>query len=60
MEKYLNVLLHQTEIETVNRGFRFIGKSKICTYELKNSGLSYLYPKRKVKDDGIHTETLDI
>ena len=60
MEKYLNVLLHQTEIETVNRGFRFIGKSKVCTYELKKNGLSYFYPKRKVKDDGIHTEPLDI
>ena len=60
MEKYLNVLLHQIEIQTVNRGFRFIGKSKMCTCELKKSGLSYFYPKRKVKDDGIHTETLDI
>ena len=60
LDKYRNVLMHKQIIECINRGFRVVSNSKVCTYELKKNGLSYFYPKRKVANDGIHSEPLDI
>ena len=60
MMKMRSVLQKQEEITSINRGFRVVEQKEICTYELKKRGLSYFYPKRKVQEDGIHTEPLDI
>ena len=60
MEKYLMVMNTKEKIITCNRGFRVMTNRAVYTYELRKSGLSYFYPKRKVRDDGIHTDPLDI
>ena len=56
---YLKVLTTKDCGSGVNRGFRTTGKN-IVTYEQIRSVLSYLYIKRKVKDDGVSTEPLDV
>ncbi|MES9994350.1 MAG: hypothetical protein ABW098_20565, partial [Candidatus Thiodiazotropha sp.] len=43
----------------LNRGFR-VRNNAIFTYTQERRGFSYLYCKRKVLDDGIHTVPLDI
>ena len=60
MEKYLKVLNEQAQIRLINRGFRVVTSTAVYTYELMKNGLSYFYPKRKVRADGIHTDPLDI
>ena len=60
LEKYSNVFSYHHCEETINRGSRVVGHGKVCTYEIRNNVLSYFYPKRKVIDDGIHKEPLDI
>ena len=60
MDKFRRVLFGREVIQTENRGFRVVNNQKVCTYELKKTGLSYFYPKRKVLGDGIHTVPLDI
>lgn len=43
----------------VNVGFR-VREQGICTYSQQKSAFPYLYCKRKVEEDGIHTLPLDI
>ena len=57
LEKYRCVLDEKTNVQSTNRGFRTIQHS-VCTYEQTKRGLSYLYPKRIVLDDGFHTKPL--
>lgn len=52
-EKYLECLMNNELIIGENKGFRFIDKS-MKTYELNKTGLSPVYPKGVVMDDGIH------
>ena len=42
-----------------NHGFR-MHKNDICSYTEERVGFGYFYCKRKVLDDGIETEPLDI
>ena len=35
-------------------------KHSVATYEQTKKGLSYLYPKRLVEEDGIHNKPLDL
>ena len=58
-QKYLQVLESKTSGSGINRGFRSDGKT-VFTYEQERASLSYLYIKRKVCDDGISTEPLDL
>ncbi len=55
----MTVLLSQKPYCAVNRGIRTVD-NKVYTYEQYKTGLSYFYPKRKVLDDGVSTEPLDI
>lgn len=52
-EKYLSCLMNNELINERNKGFRFIDKT-MKTYELNKTGLSPVYPKGVVMDDGIH------
>ena len=54
-----NVLRTHEPAGGVNRGFR-VRAGSVWTYEQEKTSLTYLYIKRKVLDDGIHTEPLDI
>ena len=58
-DKYLNVLLTQRPSSGVNRGFRTVNNT-MYTYNQVRDGFSYFYPKRKVLDDGVSTQPLDI
>ena len=58
-DKYLQVLQTQRPSSVVNRGFRVVNNT-VYTYNQVRDGFSYLYPKRKVLDDGVSTEPLDI
>lgn len=60
IEKFCSVLFNQEKVTSINRGFRVVNNSCVQTYELEKRGLSYLYPKRKVLNDGIHTVPLDL
>ena len=56
------VLKSSTNTETrvgVNKGFR-AHEGRVFTYVQKRFGLSYMYCKRLVNDDGISTEPLDL
>ena len=53
------VLLTKQSGSGTNRGFRVID-NKMYTYLQERAGFSYVYPKRKVLDDGVSTEPLDI
>ena len=54
MAKYRKVLDEFINVTSTNRGFRTAHHSA-PTYEQTRKGLSYLYPKRIVDADGIHT-----
>jgi hypothetical protein len=56
---YMDVLLTKQSGSGTNRGIRVIG-NKMYTYSQERAGFSYFYPKRKVLDDGVSTEPLDI
>ena len=58
-EHYLDVLKTKKSSIQVNKGF-IMKYNQIYTYEMKKSGLSYFYCKRKLLDDGISTTYLDI
>ena len=58
-DKYLNVLLTQRPSSGVNRGFRTVNNT-MYTYNQVRDDFSYLYPKRKVLDDGVSTQPFDI
>ena len=51
--------LHNEEIICENKGFRFIDKT-MKTYEQDKIGLSQIYIKGVVMEDGIHVRPLDI
>ena len=59
MAKYRRVLDEAVNLTSTNRGFRTI-KQMVATYEQTKKELSYFYPKRKVRDDGIHTKPLNL
>ena len=56
---YLNVLASKQPAGGINHGFRTDGKT-MFTYQQERKSLSYLYIKRKVLEDGVSTEPLDI
>ena len=56
---FKKVLNDRKPVEGVNHGFQ-LKNNKIFTYEQKRNGFTYFYCKRKLCDDGIHTEPLDI
>lgn len=59
MEDFLRVLQEGTRHTVLNRGFRYID-GKMRTYAQLKCGLSPIFIKRRVLEDGIHTEPLDI
>ena len=59
MDDFLRVLQDGTQHEVLNRGFRYIN-GKMRTYAQLRCGLSPIFIKRRVLEDGIHTEPLDI
>ena len=59
-EQYLDVLKTQKNGVGINRGFRVMPDGAVYTYAQTRHGLSYLYPKRKVLDDGVSTIPLDL
>ena len=58
-EKYLNVLLTKQNSGGVNRGFRVVNNN-MYTFTQVRDAFSYFYPKRKVLQDGVSTQPLDI
>ncbi|EFP06777.1 hypothetical protein CRE_13804 [Caenorhabditis remanei] len=52
-EKYLECLVNKQTIDGLNKGFRYQNQ-EMKTYEQKKIGLSPLYTKGVVMDDGIH------
>ena len=56
---YYNVLESKESGKGINIGFRADG-TKIQSYRQERAALSYLYIKRKVQNDGISTEPLDV
>ena len=59
MTSFRQVLKMHKAQSARNRGFR-VRHNHIYTYTQERRGFSYFYCKRKVMDDGIHTEPLDI
>ena len=59
MTSFRRVLKMHKAQSARNRGFR-VRHNHIYTYTQERRGFSYFYCKRKVMDDGIHTEPLDI
>ena len=59
MEKFEETLKSKNVIRSKNIGFR-MNKSVIYTYSQEKIGFNYFYCKRKVLEDGINTEPLDI
>jgi hypothetical protein len=58
-EKYIQCLFNEEQIKGNNKGFRFMNKL-IKTYEQEKIGLSPIYTKGVVMDDGVHIRPLDI
>ena len=58
-EKYLQCLFNEEQIKGNNKGLRFADKL-IRGYEQEKIGLSPMYTKGVVMDDGIHIRPLDI
>ena len=56
---YLRVLKEQESGYGINKGF-IAKKGRVCSYEQKRFGLSYMYCKRWVLDDGVSTKSLDL
>jgi hypothetical protein len=59
MSVFESVLNKRENQNVENRGIRSI-KHRTYTYKQLKTGFSYFYCKRKVLNDGIHTEPLDI
>ena len=59
MAKYRKVLGEIINVTSTNRGFRTVHHS-VATYKQTEKGLSYIYPKRFVDVDGIHTRPLNL
>ena len=58
-QKYLEVLQTQKPGWGINKGFR-AHEGRVFTYAQKRFGLSYMYCKRHVNNDGVSTEPLDL
>jgi ribA/ribD-fused uncharacterized protein len=58
-DKFEHVLQSGQGVSVINRGFRS-RNNQIHTYEQERKGLTYFYCKRKVLEDGIGTEPLDL
>ena len=58
-EHFLSVLNSKKPSTNINRGF-IMKENQMLTYSMAKDGLSYLYCKRKVLNDGISTTYLDI
>ena len=56
---FSNVLKTKESHSVINRGFR-VKDNQIFTYEQARAGFGYFYCKRKLLNDGIQTEPLDI
>ena len=59
LEGYRRVLNEKVNVTSINRGFRTNNHS-VATYEQVTKCLSYIYPKRIVETDGIHTQSLNL
>ena len=59
LEQMTKVLETRTPASCINVGFR-AKDNQVFTYEEGRQGFSYLYCKRRLCDDGIHTVPLDI
>ena len=59
MAKYWTFLDEGMNVTSIYRSFRTAPHSA-ATYEQTKKGLSYLYPKRIVDADGIHTRPFNI
>ena len=59
MSKFRRVLKTHRAQSGCNRGFR-MRNNVVFTYTQERRGFSYFYCKRKVLDDGIHTDPLEI
>ena len=59
MTKFRRVLKTREAQSGSNRGFRVRGNA-VFTYRQDRRGFSYLYCKRKVLNDGVHTVPLDL
>ena len=55
MSEFRKVLEEAVNVTSANRGFRTM-KHSVATYEQTKKGSSYFYPKRLVREDGIHTK----
>ena len=58
-EHFLSVLKSRKPVRSTNKGF-IMKNRDVVTYSMNKDGLSYLYCKRKILDDGISTTYLDI
>ena len=58
-EKFMRVLTERKAGSATNRGFR-VKDNNVLTYEQVRDAFTYIYPKRKVQEDGITTTYLDI
>ncbi len=59
LQIFTSVLETKNSIQNVNRGIR-ARNGTVFSYEQQKNGFSYFYCKRKVCDDGVTTEPLDI
>ena len=59
-QSYHNVLMTRESTGGTNRGIKASPEGNVFTYAQPRSALTYLYAKRKVLGDGIHTEPLDL
>ena len=51
-ETFLNVLVKKQSAGGINMGFQ-VRNNAVYTYQQQRNALSYLYPKRKVMEDGV-------
>ena len=58
-QKFHNVLFNKHEDKVLNKGFRYVDSS-MKSYEQIKKGLSYVYHKRIICNDGIRTKPLNI
>ena len=59
MLKYRRVQHEAINLTSTKRGFKTVSQM-VAIYEQTEKGLSYLYPKRQVQDDAIHTKPLNL
>lgn len=59
IESFKNVLHTKENTTATNRGFRMVN-NRIMSYLQEKKRVTYFYDKRKVLEDGISTEPLDI